>query len=171
MADSPQEIRHPDGRIEHPRVRYETSDVRFHWVLLVLIAAVLIGAAVLFAVRLFLEDRQQRAEAMLRPRYPLADQQSRTLPAAPRLEQLDRLAGIESNSVQTSAGLNERLLGSYGPTPDEGYIRIPIERAIELVVPRLPLRKPSEEFDATKENGLVDSGEPNSGRLLRGANP
>ncbi len=56
-------------------------------------------------------------------------------------------------------------------TSEKGYVQIPIDRAMELVVPRLKVRQPTAGPGATKDRGLVDGGESNSGRMLRGTSP
>ena len=101
--------------------------------------------------------------------FPLAASQNADLPPEPRLEQLDRKADIVTPDVYLREAAKERTLHSYGPTEDKAYIHVPIERAMKLVANKLPVRKEKE--DRSKEDGLIDAGESNSGRMLRGRSP
>ena len=54
-----QEVRHPDGRIEHPHVRHERTDARFRPILIILIAALVLAVVIHVAVYAFF--RRSRA--------------------------------------------------------------------------------------------------------------
>ena len=88
-------------------------------------------------------------------------------PQKPRLEEVDRLAGIASENVYLRLAAKEEYLSRYGETAEKGFVHIPIRRAMETLAGHLPVRK--EQPAATKDNGLVDSGASNSGRMFRGA--
>ena len=79
------------------------------------------------------EEKRSQLASELRP--------SPSLPAEPRLEQLDLLAGVEGQNLNRRMAGNEATLDSYGPSDDEGFIRVPIDRAMDFLVGRLPVRK------------------------------
>src|SRR5262249_2297008 len=163
MAD---EVHEPAERLEeNPLVRYEPTDVSFRPILLILIGAVIFAALQLIAVWWYFERDLHYQAAIKQSAFPLQPGPSDTLPAEPRLEQINRMAGIEKGNVYEREASREALLHSYGPTPETGYIHIPIERAMEIVAGKLPSRP---EKSDKKANGLVDAGESNSGRMLRG---
>ena len=67
--------------------------------------------------------------------YPLAPAPSHApCRAEPRLEQIDRLAGVETPNVYEREAAKLQTLNSYGPTAEEGFVHIPIERAMQLMV-------------------------------------
>ena len=82
---------------------------------------------------------------------------------------MDRLAGIKSENVYIRQLASEDQLNRYGKSQEKGYVHIPISRAMQLLADHLPVRKQIQ--GTTKDNGLVDSGASNSGRMLRGAPP
>ena len=86
------------------------------------------------------------------------------MPAGPRLEPLDRSAATETTDVFAKQLAMENALHSYGNTTEPGFVHIPIEQAMKLVAPTLPVRHAGAQPPA-KGFGLVDGGEPNSGRL------
>lgn len=163
----PREIRYPDGRIEHPAVHREPRDVRFARAIWVILGALAFGVVELWGVWRFFLDRQHREEQLNASRYPLGQQESGRLPAAPRLEQLDRLAGITAENERDRELADEQLLSSYGTTPEKEFVHIPIDRAIDLVVPTLKARKEEPAETAGKSRGLVNAGESNSGRIFQ----
>lgn len=163
-----EEIRYPDGRIEHPAVQREPRDVPFRWVIAVLLAAACIAVFHYYIIwRYFGWERAAEARSGASP-YPLAPTPSTTLPRGPRLEELNRIAGQESLLAREAA--QEKTLHSYGPSDEKGYVHIPIQEAMKHAAERLPARKPAQ-GRAAKDNGLVDSGESNSGRMFRGPSP
>src|SRR5262249_10890778 len=91
---------------------------------------------------------------------------SPTLPAEPRLEEIDRSVEIPLREGPPTRAGHERRLHMYGSTPDAQFIHVPIEHAMELLAGKLPVREQSDE-PHRKDHGLVGSGDPNSGRLLR----
>ena len=73
-----------------------------------------------------------------------------------------RPGDFDSSKRPTSQRLNR-----FGTTEAKGYVHIPIDDAMELVVARLSVRKPSDDDDY-RSRGLVNGGESNSGRKFRG---
>jgi len=186
-----EEIKHPDGRIEHPSVKYEKTDAHFGAIFGIVIGAMIFAAFVHYVILLFFHDvRKHEAEAKESP-YPLAtnpepadsnehnyERTSYKLPKGPVLEEVDRRAGVEKNNVYKRQENREKLLDSYGPTREDKFVHIPIERAIELMeteryrlkareVPAEGEQKNRYEEQRRRSGGLVDHGESNSGRLFR----
>jgi hypothetical protein len=138
----------PPGGLEHPSVRYELSDVKFRWILGLLLGAMVFAAVVFFVVLRFYHDYAAYEARIKVSQYPLSTDNGR-LPPEPRLEQVNRLANIEKGNGYLREKSKEQILHSYGSLPgEEGYVRVPVERG-------------------RRGNGLVDGGESNSGRLLR----
>ena len=167
----PAEIRYPDGRIEHPSVRHERSDANFRWILGILVGAMALAALIQYAVLRFFYGYRDYQAAVKTSRYPLAPgpaepNRVKYLPAEPRLEQLDRISGVESSNVYERQLAKERALDSYGPTAAKDYVHIPIEQAMKLLADKLPARKASA-TDPWKGNGLLDAGASNSGRKFQ----
>lgn len=160
------EVHHPDGTIEHPSVRYEATDVRYRAILIVFAAVLGIFALEFYAVWQFFQNYNGYESAIKQSPYPLAPAPSGQLPAEPRLEQVDRMAKVETPNVYLREQSKEKILNSTGPTAERGFAHIPIERAMKLVVKQLPARKETK-WGSVKDNGLVDSGESNSGRMFR----
>jgi hypothetical protein len=170
-----EEIRHPDGRIEHPAVRYEPTDVHLGWVLGLILVAGCIVAAEGFVVWRFYWFQAGRQAAAKQSPYPLAPNPLTQLPAEPRLEQLNRMAGSERSNVFQRQLAREKTLHSYGPTAEKGFVHVPVLEAVKVLAAEGPsgaLRKREDSPPQTiLGQGLLDSGEPNSGRILRGALP
>jgi hypothetical protein len=162
-----EEILHADGQVAHPEVHYEKSDINFRWIVGILIGALVFGIIIQLAVWDFFSDYRTFQAEVKRSRFPLAPAPADSRPAEPRLEQLDRL----EEGLRTSAAAREAtelsILHSYGPTSEDGYVHVPIDRAMKLVQKQLRSR-PDRQMGDKRENGLVDSGAPNSGRLYRG---
>jgi|GEM_PF-1467474 len=161
-----EEIRHPDGRIEHPRVRFERNDANFSPILIILIVVMGIATIHFASVWWFFKQYRAHQAAIKQSAFPLQPGPSNQLPAEPRLEPINRMAAIEKGSVYVIEASRERILNSYGAL-ESGYVHIPIQRAMDLLANKLPAR-PKPAGNAQKENGLVDAGEPNSGRMFRG---
>jgi hypothetical protein len=159
--------RHADGPITHPEVRYETSDLNFRWLLAILIGAMVFGMIIQLAVWDFFSDyRAVQAEVKKSP-FPLAPAPTDSLPPEPRLEQLDRLEEALASTAAAREATELSILNSYGPTLEEGYVHVPIDRAMKLVQRQLRSRADRQTEDK-RENGLMDAGAPNSGRMYRG---
>jgi hypothetical protein len=167
--DGQAEVHHPDGRIEHPAVRYEHSDANFRWILRIVLGAVVFAAVVHFVIWQFFRDYGRYQDEVKQSPYPLAPAPSTALPPEPRLEQLDRTAGIERPDVYKRELSREEILDSYGATEEKGYMHIPIERAMAYLVDKnkLPARAAPPAGVQSRDDGLVDAGASNSGRMFR----
>jgi hypothetical protein len=165
-----EEIRHSDGRIEHPAVRYERRDIAFRGLLAVLVASVCVIAGVFYVVwHLYWSEAAMQAEAGRSP-YPLAPAPSTKLSREPRLEQVDHQEHAGGADFFPRQAAKEKLLQTYGPTEDKGFVRIPIAEAMKSLAGQRPVagRPPQSQH---KQDGLLDAGEPNSGRVYRGESP
>lgn len=165
------EIRYPDGQIEHPHVRSEHTDVTLRSVVIALLIAIGFAAFVSWIVLEFFYSYRGYQQAIKKSPFPVAPppavtEDPRRIPQ-PRLEPVDRLAGIEKANVFERQLNREKELHGYGPTEESGYVHVPIERAMERLANQLPHRKETAK-NRYKENGLVDAGESNSGRMFRG---
>ncbi len=165
------EIRHPDGRIEHPSVKNEPSDVSFRWIGIILLGAMGLAVIIFVAVLIFFHRYNDYQSAIRKSSFPLAPsggERLEQLPPEPRLEQLDRLRRIEKPNVYLREATKEAVLESYGETGEDGFIHVPIERAMKYLAGKLPARKDQSKTAADKHaNGLINSGASNSGRLFR----
>jgi hypothetical protein len=166
-ATEGEEVRHPDSRIEHPQVRYEHRDTSFGWILGIGITTLALGAVILSVLLWFFNLYKNYQATIKRSPFPLAAQPSEALPARPRLEQVDRLAGIETPNVYVREIAKEEILNSYGSTPEQEFVHIPIDRAMTLLANKLPARPEPPASQRRRQNGLVDAGESNSGRMFR----
>jgi hypothetical protein len=151
-----------------PDVRYEPRDVSFRIVLLVTVVSCAVGTGIFFVVRGFysvaLEPRPEgRPTAFALPEKPTSQ-----LPPEPRLELLDRLEKTPASNVAKWEQGEERALETYGTTDEKGFVRIPLQRARQMLAGHLAARQESDR-PKFKDRGLVDAGEPNSGRMFRGA--
>jgi hypothetical protein len=151
-------------------VRYERKDIRLGYLLVVMLAGGCALATVGYATWRFFRWHEGTPELAAQPLDWSAPHSSAELPPEPRLEQVDRLARVQSIDVAKRLVADEQLLQSYGPTEEKGFVRIPISEAIRAVAGKLPVRQPSPGKGAN-DGGLVDAGEPNSGRVFRGATP
>lgn len=159
-----------DKKETNPGVRYERKDIRPSR----LLAAMVLAACVMITLsygmwQFFWWQADAEQQAKRRP-YPPAATPSPRLPPEPRLEQLDRLAGVEMTDVNHRLAVQEKSLNSYGPTEEKGFVHIPIHEAIKATAGKLPVRK-SLPGPAANDNGLINSGESNSGRMFRGDSP
>jgi hypothetical protein len=160
-----EELRHADGRIEHPHVQYEPRDAKFGWVLGLIIGAIGLGAFLQYLVWAFFAGYGKHESVVKQSPYPLAAVPLNGPPREPRFEQVERL--LPGTAVNVQPPLEEGL-HRYGRVPGEsGYVRIPIEEAMRLVVKELPVRKTGPPEDDPRADGLRDYGESNSGRMFR----
>jgi hypothetical protein len=86
------------------------------------------------------------------------------LPREPRLDPLNRIAHSQEATAYQMLSADLAKLSQVGPA-EKGFVRIPIDEAMKLVVPRLPVAKQSDPF-AGKDSGLRYGGGPNSGRVF-----
>ena len=167
MAD---EKKHDDHeQPEHADIRYETVDIRFRPVLIAILATCVVFALVGYSVWRFFWYQVNRVEPSL---YAIPASPTSPLPPAPLLEQLDRKSAGDAANVGTMLSEQERILHRYGPTDEEGFVHVPIRVAIERLAAEaeageLPQRS-EQPPTAALGQGLLDSGEPNSGRVFRG---
>ena len=152
---------------EHPDVRYERKDIRLGPLLGLIVAAICVLVAVGFGIWYFYWWQAGAEQAIKQSPYPLVTAPSGKLPPEPRLEQLNEMERGEAASVFTRLAAQEKALNSYGPTAEKGFVHIPIQQAIKLTAGKLPVKQPAA-GQAAKDRGLIDAGESNSGRMLRG---
>jgi hypothetical protein len=165
-----EEIHHTDGRIEHPSVRHERSDASFRWILGLILGAMAFAAVVQYLLLVFVYDYAGYEDKAKQSPYPLAPGPSTKLPHEPRLEQLDRTAGVESPDVYKRDAAKEDILNRYGRLEGtEEFVHIPIDQAITLALREdyLPVRPAPPAGQRSRENGLVNAGASNSGRIFR----
>ena len=159
----PQQVQHPDGRLEHPTVHRESRDASLRLVLAVLLGGLLVGGAAGFATWRFVMPEQggQRRSYNSYAPPPLATE----LPPPPRLDPL-MLKEPELREPRPYGIEAVERLHRFGPTDEAGFVHIPIDQAIELTAGTLPAPK-SLPNDTVKDQGLVGGGESNSGRLYQ----
>ncbi len=168
MAEPQTDHGHEPSEQEHGAVRYERKDIRVRLVVILVLSAACFAAVDYFVIWQFFGVRKRIQEATNVSPFPNTPPVSSQLPPEPRLEQLNNLAAIKSTNVYDRLAAQEKILQSYGPTDDKGFVHIPIEQAIEAVAGHLR-KQPG--GGARNDSGLIDSGESNSGTMLRGGNP
>jgi hypothetical protein len=154
---------------ENPSIKFEHRDVPFRPILIIAILGVGLGAAIFALVYAFFRADTDRLAYRRESEFPLAEHPSNALPAKPVLEQVERLEGKPGEDVYQRLLAQEAQLETYGETKEEGFVHIPIREAMISVAGHLPVRK--EHPAPSKDNGLVDSGASNSGRMFRSASP
>jgi hypothetical protein len=157
----------PDGPIEHPEVRFEPTDVSFRAIAFVLLGAAVVGVIIFVGVRFFFDGYRDHQAKIKASSFPLAEAPSTKLPKEPRLEQVNRVERIDRSDVYKREADKLKILNSYAPTEDEGFIRVPIDRAMEYLANKLPSRPEPSPDQKRRAGGLLDAGEPNSGRMFR----
>jgi hypothetical protein len=175
VPDSPEEVRHPgDGRLEHPSVHREETDASFRAILYLLIGAAGVALVIYLVITAFFFGWRDHETAVKKSSFPLAPAPSTDpralspLPAGePRLEQVDRMAGVEKPNINERYTAKEEVLRSFGSTEEKGFVHIPIERAMKMLENKLPARAEPPADKAWRADGLIDSGESNSGREFR----
>ncbi|HEX5734638.1 MAG TPA: hypothetical protein VF131_17525 [Blastocatellia bacterium] len=133
--------------ISNPDVRHEVSDVRIKpiiwfgfWLLVSTVAIYLL----IFGLFRFFESRATKSDA---PAPPLAEERPE-LPPEPRLQLAPSQAGqpqpnLKEHPLEELKRLKEeeeRMLTTYGVDERSGAIRIPIDKAKQLVLERNLLR-------------------------------
>jgi hypothetical protein len=162
-----EEIHYPDGRIERANVRRETRDVSMPWIIGLLSGAICLALLTFYLVWLFFGSYTRYENTILRSPYPLAPVPSAKLPPEPRLDPLNLKEHLESANVYAREKRNLEILNGVGTTSEKGYLHIPIERAMDLLAGKLPVAPQPPERLSRRANGLLFSGGPNSGRVLR----
>jgi hypothetical protein len=121
---------------EHPE-RLEPSDVPARPLVIFAIAAVAGTALTILLLYWVFSAYQARAREEDRTRTRTAVPSAAPVPPEPRLQ---GVPGLHPNSpkedLREIEESSKRILESYGGTRDEGFVRIPIERAMELVLER-----------------------------------
>lgn len=158
---------HPDGRAEHPDIQTEGSDMSFTAVAIILGTLVVLAVLIHVVLWGFFRKREEQQSVIKRSPFPLAERPSDSLPPEPRLEPLDRTSGVESSNVYLRLEEKEAELKRYGPTQEEGFVHIPVGKAMDLLAGKLPARAAPADDAERKAAGLTDSGESNSGRMYR----
>ena len=150
-----------NGRTANPDVQFERSDVGLKPVLITLAVALVSGVAIHVGVWLFLAGDRAHQDRVKRSTFPLANVPADELPREPRIEQLDRLsAGGERMPPESPPD-------SYGQTDERGFVRVPVERAIDHLAGKLPSRQEPDADARRRAGGLIAHGESNSGRVFR----
>jgi hypothetical protein len=159
----------PPGGLQHPSVLYDHSDANFRWILWLILGSMVLAAVIFYVILVFYHRYADYEAQIKRSNYPMAPPSSgAALPPEPRLEQLSRMEGIKKGNVYLREEEKEEILNSYGSAGDN-YVHIPIDRAMDALAGKLPARTPPTRDQARRQNGLVDAGESNSGRMFRGA--
>jgi hypothetical protein len=147
-------------------VRFEQTDVGVRGVFIIIAVLAVLAPALFGGVWWWFARYNNRESAIKQSPFPLAEQPSLKLPPEPRLEQLDRMAGKPTDAFPRLEE-KEEVLNGLGPTDEPGFVHIPIKRAMALIVDKLPADKGPPPNEA-RNAGLLDDGEPNSGRVYRG---
>jgi hypothetical protein len=152
-----------NGRLEHPDILHEGTDISFRGIG---VAVVVIGAAlaaVVGAVRLFVDERKASDpdQAQRSPALPVEI----PLPRTPRLEAIESPTPANSSFAAAQQKREDRLRSS-GPTEEPGFVHIPINKAMEKAANDLQSQAQPAQRDA-KSLGLISGGEANSGRVFR----
>jgi hypothetical protein len=154
--------------------RHEPKDVNVPGLLIAAgILAVTVAVAFVAAWWLFdylsARDRERKPSA-----FPLAAEERGRLPPEPRLEEIDRLEGKKADMRPGQLrAAQQRRLETYGWVDETaGIVRIPIDRAMKVLVEqkRLPAR-PEEARGQDGEAGATRPSAANSGRPVRREQP
>jgi len=145
----------------HEDVRHEDSEVHAGYILAVLAAIALVFIGVGIVCRWFIDWNERGA--VRAPTAPRNHSLANELPPVPRLEPLDATEPTTANVFARQLE-KERALHGYGQTAEDGFVHVPIERAMELAVETMPVRGQAETLPR-KGFGLIGGGESNSGRL------
>jgi len=149
----------------NPEVRREPSDASLKWVLWVLAAGIVAAVLLHWWTWDLFEFLGGRIGAGRQPGHALSQGPDQLEPREPRLEQVDRLAGRAPDAAADAA--SESDVSRYGRGDAAGYVRVPIDRAMDRLAGTFPVRSAPPPDEARRAGGLVDAGEPNSGRAFR----
>jgi|ERR1051326_3817147 hypothetical protein len=161
-------LQQSDGQLKHPDVQFERSDASFRGIAIIIAVVIVVGVAIHLIVMHFLLNNSARDAQAKRSPYSLAPGAAHGLPREPRLEQIDRLEG--ASNIYERETRNLATLNSYGSTADDGYVRVPIERAMQALIDSKSLKSRSKlpPPDAQRRaGGLLDAGAPNAGRVFK----
>lgn len=158
----------------NPEVRCEPRDVRLKPVLVTLAVALVAGVAIHVAVWLYFHAYRAHQDRVKASAFPLAEVPADGPPAGPRLEQVQRLPPETGKGALPAPEANReayhpsrRSLDGYGEAGERGFVRVPVERAMDHLAGKLPSRKEPDADERRRSGGLVASGESNSGRAFR----
>src|SRR5207247_7410869 len=113
----------------------------------------------------FVGSREDLADAR-RSKYPLAPGPSTALPPEPRLEQLDRHEATASSRLPRFGKVKMELLHRYGRADEDGFVYIPIDRAMKMLGNKVPARGAQGER-RSRARGLVGVGGRECGRVAK----
>jgi hypothetical protein len=177
----------PDGRLENPTVRHERTDASLRGILAVGVASIVLALVIQIVLLWFLYHYADYLARVRGSSFPLAAEQREQLPPGPgshplnggpragqrdplppepRLDPINVREGVPAAHVAALYARDAETLQSYGPAPEKGFVRIPIGRAMALLEGKLPARE-QPAADRERDQGLLDWGEPNSGRIFR----
>jgi hypothetical protein len=116
---------------------YETRDVRVKPILYVGAGFVVVAVIIQVAMWLMFEGFAARESRLTASDRPLAAELRRQVPPEPRLQSKPR------DDLLSLRAWEDRMLTTYALVDhDNGVVRIPIERAMDLLIERgLPVRK------------------------------
>jgi hypothetical protein len=146
----------------HDDVKYEPKDIQLRWIVAMFAFLAVFVVGMSFAMLKFYWYQEEAERKIKGSTEALAP----ALPPGPRLEQIDQLAGVEAANVDARLAAQEQKLNSSGPTDEKGFVHVPIQKAIEAVADKLPVRKQPPGKAGTRYGGAA-----NSGRMIRGEGP
>jgi hypothetical protein len=144
----------------HEEIRYEDPDISVTGVVAVLAGIAIVFAGVIGIAYWFLRTSEARADRSANASVYRVPRDAR--PAPPRLEPLN-FNETESGVFAKQLAMEDSL-HRYGDSAESGFVHIPIERAMKLIVPTIRVR-PVAAQPPVKSFGLIGDGEANSGRL------
>ncbi len=145
----------------------EKTDIRLvSAMIMIAVAGIAIGLAVVGA-RIWFGRELQQWERRNSASYSLTTDK---LPAEPRLEPLESHSPSTRGTFAAAEREKEAMLHRYGRTEEDGYVHIPIEKAMERAAKDLQASQRSNAPER-KSRGLVTGGEANSGRVLAEGSP
>jgi hypothetical protein len=157
-----QHVYHDDGPLpESTQVGHETTDAEARPILNFLLFLTVFSVIVAVLMVVFYNYLERREAAEKTARYPMAAGRDRPLPPPPRLQ------NYPFDDIKDLRRSEERLLQRYQwVDQSSGVVRIPIDRAMDLVAERgLPHRtaKPGPEAPAPPAN-QPSTAAPDSGK-------
>ena len=149
----------------NPGVRYERKDIRFGCLLAAIIVAGCVVVSVGYGMWRFYWWQAGQQQANGRSQYPLNPGSTRD--CRPNRGS-SRSIGWPARRFQLFQVLaeKEKVLNSYGPSEEKGFVHVPIQEAIKATAGKLPVRK--QPPGGANDNGLMDAGQSNSGRMFKG---
>lgn len=128
----------PESAGGHPE-RHEPSRVSVR--ALAIVAGVVIAVTVIVQIGMYIVfgiySRDQAARPVNRPQTAIRGQVAAPPSGVPRLQGIPGFHGpTPRQDMDALRAANEAILGSYGPGDAPGYVRIPVERAMQLALER-----------------------------------